>query len=43
MFELLVAFILYQFEAGAGWWTVFAVLLLMDFINAFHTGYTEEK
>jgi hypothetical protein len=40
MFELLVAFVLYQFNASAAWWGAFIALLVGDFLFAFYRGYS---
>lgn len=41
MFELLVAFVLYQFDAGPMWWGAFIALLVFDFILSIYNGYNE--
>lgn len=43
MFELLVAFMLYQFDADPLWWFAFIGIIAFDFLIAFYTGYTQEN
>ena len=39
MIELLIAFILYTFNASAFWWGLYIALLVVDFGYAFYRGY----
>lgn len=42
MFELMAAFVLYQFDAGPMWWGAFIALIVMDFLGSFYRVYNEE-
>ena len=43
MFDLMAAFLLYQFDAGPLWWGAYVALIVMELLGGFHRGYNEEN
>jgi hypothetical protein len=43
MYALIGAFLLYQFDANAWWWTAYGIMLLLNFLTAFIQGYRQRS